>query len=100
MMGTKLSPADQMLYQAVDEVLHYIWDPINVSAVPQARDEYHSYLPRIFSLLRSGADEKAVARYLGEFITGSMGLSPNIPHDLEVAGILIDWKKAVDEKFA
>ena len=99
-MRTKLSPADQMLYRAVDEVLHYIWDPIGVSAVPQARDEYHSYLPLVFSRLRQGADEKAIAKYLGEVIVGSMGLSSNTSHDLEIARILIDWKEVVDEKFA
>jgi hypothetical protein len=99
-MGTKLSPADEMLYRAVDEVLHYIWDPIGVSAVPQARDEYHGYLPHVFSLLRHGADEGAIAKYLGEVIANSMELSANGQHDAEVARILIDWKEAVDEKFA
>lgn len=99
-MGTKMSPPDLELYRAVDEVLHYLWDPIGVSAVPQARDEYHAYLPKVFSLLRSGADGHAIAKYLGEVTVNRMGLTANSQHDLKVAEILIEWKGAVNEKFA
>jgi hypothetical protein len=38
-------PKDKELYRRIDEVVHYLWDPIGVSDVPEARDEYHSYLP-------------------------------------------------------
>lgn len=41
-MGHKLSQADMDLYRAVDEVLHFIWDPIGVRGFPEARDEYHA----------------------------------------------------------
>ena len=47
-MGTKLEPHDEELYRRVDEVLHYIWDPIGVAGAPMARDEYYAYLPQIF----------------------------------------------------
>jgi hypothetical protein len=99
-VGTKLNPKDTALYEAVDEVLHYIWDPIGVRDVPQARDEYHSYLPRVFSLLRDGENPESIAGYLGKVTTESMGLRGNAKHDLEVAMVLIDWKEAVDAKFA
>lgn len=46
---------DTDLLRVVDEVLHYIWDPIGVAGVPEARDEYDIYTGRIFTLLRSGA---------------------------------------------
>jgi hypothetical protein len=39
----------------VNEVLHYIWDPIGVRGEPRARDEYDSYAPEVYSLLQSGA---------------------------------------------
>jgi len=99
-MGSKMNPPDLELYRAVDEVLHYLWDPIGVSAAPQARDEYHAYLPHVFSLLRSGADSHAIATYLGEVTANRMGLSANPQHDLKIAEILIDWKGALNEKFA
>ncbi len=60
-MGEKLNPQDLALYRAVDEVLHYIWDPIGVSGSPEARDEYQGYLPHVFGLVREGRDDEAIA---------------------------------------
>ncbi len=99
-MGENLSRREQELYRAVDEVLHYVWDPIGVSGAPQARDEYHGYLPHVFGLLRSGANEQAIAAYLGEAATGRMGCPANAERDLEVARLLISWKAALEKKFA
>ena len=99
-MGKKLAPPDLALYQAVDEVLHYIWDPIGISSVPQARDEYHGYLPVIFGLVHQGTDAEAIAKHLSQITTERMGLAENYSHDLEVAQTLIEWRSAVSEKFA
>ena len=99
-MGQKLSASDMALYRAVDEVLHYVWDPIGVSDVPQARDEYHSYLPQVFGLLRAGADEHAIASYLGNVSTERMGLNGNVEHDRRIARILLDWQALVREQHA
>ena len=93
-MGMKLDPRDAALYAAVDEVLHYIWDPIGVQDVPQARDEYHSYLPQVFRLLREAQSAESIAGYLGTVRTQTMGLSGNSKHDLSTAVILTDWKDA------
>jgi hypothetical protein len=98
-MGTKLAPKDMALYTAVDEVLHYIWDPIGVRNTPQARDEYYSYLPRVFRLLREGRSAASIADYLGKITTESMGLPGDAKNDLEAARVLISWKEAVEEKF-
>lgn len=59
------APPDLALYRAVDEVLHYIWDPIGVSGVPEARDEYQGYLPQVFKLVRERQSEETIANYLG-----------------------------------
>jgi hypothetical protein len=99
-MCNKLSPKDKALYSAVDEVLHYVWDPIGVSGVPQARDEYHGYLPHVFGMLRSGASEESVAAYLSDVATVRMGLAACPQKNREVANVLIGWRDALDEKFA
>lgn len=99
-MGMKLSPPDMELYRVVDEVLHYLWDPIGVSSIPQARDEYHGYLPHVFGMVRSGADEVAISAYLGEVITESMGLAANTKHDLNIAQVLVSWREAIASKSA
>ena len=92
-MGQKLSAPDLLLYRAVDEVLHCVWDPIGVCGVPQARDEYHGYLPRVFRLLRDGADHNAISGLLTSITTERMGLSARPDHDRLVARILLDWKE-------
>ena len=94
-MGQKLSPLERALYRAVDEVLHYVWDPIGVAGVPEARDEYHSYLPVVFGMVRDGNGEEEIAQYLSQVATERMGLSRNADHDLEVARVLVAWKDAI-----
>jgi hypothetical protein len=97
-MGKKLSPPDNELYRRVDEVLHYVWDPIGVAGEPMARDEYHSYLPQVFQQLKSGGTAQDIADYLYNVTTDRMGLSGNRKHDEEVAAVLIGWMNAVQEK--
>ena len=92
-MAQKLSAQDLALYRAVDEVLHYVWDPIRVCGVPQARDEYQDYVPLVFGILRDGADESTIAAYLASVTTEGMGLSSRPDHDREVARVLLDWKE-------
>ena len=57
-----LSDKQKALYRRVDEVLHYVWDPIGISDTPEARNKYHGYLPRIFNLLIKGAHQTELAK--------------------------------------
>ncbi len=91
----KSSEKDIERYRRVDEVLHYLWDPIGVSHAPGARDEYYSYLPQVFALLQQGHNEKVIAEYLGQVTSLSMGMDKNDVHDLEIARILLDWKESI-----
>lgn len=93
-IGQKLSLVEFALYRAVDEVLHYVWDPIGVSGVPQARDEYRSYLPQVFELVRCGSDENPIARYLNEIATERLGLTESAENDLAVGRHLLEWKES------
>jgi hypothetical protein len=99
-MGMKLSPPDLELYRAVDEVLHYLWDPIGVSSIPEARDEYHGYLPHVFGMVRSGENEAAIAAYLSEVVTERMGLSADQRHAQNIAQVLLSWRNAIASKSA
>ena len=94
-MSTKLSPTDEELYRIVDEVLHYIWDPIGISGMPMARDEYYSYLPQVFDLLKANVKPEPIAKYLAEISTEQMGLKENRENDFEIAEILLDWKENI-----
>ena len=97
-MSQKLSPQELALYRAVDEVLHYIWDPIGVSDVPQARDEYQSYAPQVVKLLQEKQSVETIANYLGMVVTERMGLSMCKEHDLVVAQLLLDWQIVIHER--
>lgn len=99
-MGQKLSAQDMALYRAVDEVLHYVWDPIGVAGTPQARDEYYGYLPRVFALVRDCANESAIAEELSSIATQRMGLLARPEHDLEIARLLLSWRESVNERLA
>jgi len=91
-MKQNLSASELALYSAIDEVLHYIWDPIGVASCPQARDEYHGYLSEVYTLISDGSNVNAIAHYLTQVTTARMGLSENVEHDLKIAHILIEWK--------
>jgi hypothetical protein len=98
-MGTRLSPPDEELYQRVDEILHYIWDPIGVSEMPEARDEYFSFLPGVFNLLEEKVDAEVIAQHFQNVATDAMGLSRTISQARKVVGILLDWQAVIEKKY-
>ena len=97
-MVMRLDPRDQELYRRVDEILHYIWDPLGVRGVPQARDEYDSYLPKIFQLVRDETSADIIAQHLTDIVVNRMGLR-GTKDVLETVSVLQDWKEALDEKY-
>jgi hypothetical protein len=74
-MGHRLEQHQNELYRRVDEVLSYLWDPIGVAGIPEARDEYQGYLPHVFSMLVNGSAKGAIADYLNEVEGDRMGLT-------------------------
>lgn len=94
-MGKKLPPKEMRLYRQTDEILHYMWDPIGVSGIAQARDEYHSYLPQVFQLIVNNASKEKIAAFLVDVEENRMGLTPNKEAALEIAEILLDTRTAI-----
>jgi|ERR1700733_1277731 len=86
------------LKQRIDEVLHYVWDPIGVAGVPQARDEYSNYVERAFQLLQRNSSDADVARYLDNIATERMGLSSNPEHSLKAAKLMKLWRDLLLKK--
>jgi hypothetical protein len=68
-------------------ILWAAWDPIG--SVP--RDEYDSYVSRIWSLLARRASLEEIAAQLGEYRVAAMGLPAAPNEDLRVASKLLDW---------
>lgn len=99
----RLNPQDLELYNFVDEVLFYIWDPIGVSEFPDGRSEYRSYLPSVFALLKESKSKKEIADHLFKIEVERMGLgtAPDAKaQTLKVAKILIDYKDWVGRKYS
>ena len=59
----------------IRRVLLKVWDPIGVRDEPLAKDEYDSYIGRIYHLLAEGAPEEKLADYLHWVEIDQMGLS-------------------------
>jgi hypothetical protein len=66
------------------------WDPIGVSGVPQAVDEYDSCLGPIAQRLREGASPEQIADYLAT-VRGSMGLVPDGRANLHASKRIAEW---------
>jgi len=74
-MSNKLQPKDAELFRRIDEVVHYLWDPIGISEHPEARDEYHSYLTAIYGNVKA-ENLDGLNEYM-KWATENMGLQFN-----------------------
>lgn len=76
-------------HAAIKKTLLSEWDPIGISDVPEAQDEYDSYVSGIHKMLVSRSTEQEVFEYLWEIETQHMGLLGNRRHTEQVAGKLV-----------
>jgi len=65
----------RVLHQAIKKVLLEEWDPIGVGDIPEAQDEYDSYVPEIYKMLVSGKPKYDIFEYLWWLETEHMGLT-------------------------
>lgn len=94
-MADTFEPGQMSLRQAVGEVLHYVWDPIGVAGVPQARDEYDGYVDDICNMLCQDSDASSLARHLVCIADQQMGVV-GTEERAEFAGRrLVEWRDAL-----
>ena len=74
MKQTKEQRAEQ-IQESIRRVLLHDWDPIGIRDVPEAQDEYDSYVGGVYRLLASGASEQQIAEHLWRIEADAMGLS-------------------------
>ena len=79
----------QRYHHAIREILLRDWDPIGVSDVPEAQDEYDSYIPGIYARLIRGVSQQDVFDHLWQIETRNMGLAANHSKTEAVARKLI-----------
>ena len=100
MSRNKLEPKEKELWTRVDEGLHYLWDPISVSDVPEARDEYSSYIPQVFKRVVNQDSKESIAKYLVSIETDFMGLSRNKIKALDVAKTLLAYREMIFDDYS
>jgi hypothetical protein len=82
-------------------ILMHDWDPIGVRAVPEAADEYDSYLGPIAARLRDGKGADEIACFLTETEEVRMGLGMSEAaraRNAVLAQRLIDWHSHTTEE--
>jgi len=67
-------------HNAIKQILLQDWDPIGVNDVPEAQDEYDSYVWGVYSRLIRQASEQELFDYLWEMETGDIGLYGDASH--------------------
>lgn len=71
----KKDPSVKHVWREIHDVLINIWDPIGVSDIEAAQDEYDSYIGKIYALLNDSACESTLERHLWFIEDVNMGLS-------------------------
>ena len=64
--------------------------------IPEAQDEYDSYVPGIYSMLIRRARDVELFEYLWEITTEHMGLTGNRQHTMAIAKRLIMLIKEIE----
>ena len=97
-MSIQLEHHQLELRSRIDEVLHYIWDPIGVAGSPEARDEYDGYVTPIYNLLVDGQENDRIYKVLLELSVGHMGLEKSKflkDKAKETEEVLLHWLKTI-----
>lgn len=79
---------DFLLYKKIDDILWFDWDPIGINDIAP-RDEYQSYIPEVFRLVKAKADKEEIAGTLYRIETGIMGMSGSLDNCLAVSDKLL-----------
>ena len=64
-------------HEAIRAILLKEWDPIGVSHIPEAQDEYDRYVGGVYGLLITRVDRHALFFHPWQIETDRMGLSGN-----------------------
>lgn len=75
---------DFLIFHRIDNLLWSDWDPLGLNDIAPS-DEYHSYVPEIFRLVKSKASRQEIADRLSKFETENMGIIGSAENCLQIA---------------
>lgn len=87
----------QTLHQAVHHAVLHDWDPIGVKNIPEAKNEYDAYVPKLCELLKSRKRQNDIVVYLWWLETEQIGLSGNRQATEEFAGRLTQIADTIEK---
>ena len=76
-MTTNYQERTRVYHDAIRQILLKEWDPIGVSEIKEAQDEYDSYVGEIYKLLIARKPKHEIFDYLWWLETEHMGLTGN-----------------------
>lgn len=88
-----MNEATDVLAASVRLVLLKEWDPIGINDVPEAHDEYDSYVPKICEMLCGDCSDDDVYRHLRWIELEHMGLEGDEVHTGKSAKRLVDLRE-------
>ena len=83
-------------HAAIRAILLTEWDPIGVSHIPEAQDEYDSYVAGVYKLLITHVDRHSLFFHLWQIETHYMGLSGNRQHTGGVVDRLLQLREEME----
>lgn len=83
-------------HDAVGEILLHEWDPLGVVDIPEADDEYDTYVNAVTSLLVRGASKEKLVAYLWTVETENMGLDGDRPRIEAAVARLLELRREID----
>lgn len=93
----KMSGEQHQLFVVIDELLWNKWDPIGMKDV-LPRDEYESYVPRIFNLTVKNATAEEIAQELSRIENQTIGVSGDLEKCRQVARMIVTKKEELMNK--
>src|SRR5438552_13299818 len=84
-------------HEAIRHRLLHDWDPIGVAHVPQAQDEYDSYVSQIYGMLIRREPRHKLVDFLWWVETENMGLYGNRQRTERVADLLLQLSPCPEE---
>lgn len=84
-MADEGQPHRTALWSEIRGILLHDWDPIGVSDVPEAQDEYDAYVGRVYAMVVRHAPKEEISDFLWHVLVTSMGLSGDPAHTARVA---------------
>ena len=83
-------------HAAIRTILLEEWDPIGVSLIPEAQDEYDSYVGGVHRLLITHVDRAALFLHLWQIETEHMGLAGSRQHTEAIVDRLLSLRDAME----